>query len=217
MSLTPSTAAVPKQIDRILDIVRQYWGFDALRPLQAEAIGAALGGRDSLVVMPTGGGKSLCYQVPPLLDDSLDIVVSPLISLMKDQVDGLRTCGYPAAACTAGFRPTSGARRKAGLAAGKFRLLFLAPERLVNSWFLQLAGADEGPPVRDRRGALHQPLGTRFSPRVSAAFRSSASGFRRRACTPSRRRPRRGSATTSSRSLACASRRCSSATSTGRI
>src|SRR5438046_1666804 len=82
---------------RILAAVHRYWGFDALRPLQAEAIFAALAGRDSLVVMPTGGGKSLCYQVPPLVDDAVDIVVSPLISLMKDQVDGLRTCGYPAA------------------------------------------------------------------------------------------------------------------------
>jgi ATP-dependent DNA helicase RecQ len=88
---------------RILDAVRRYWGFDGLRPLQAEAIGAALAGRDSLVVMPTGGGKSLCYQVPPLLDDSVDIVVSPLISLMKDQVDGLRTCGYPAACLHSGL------------------------------------------------------------------------------------------------------------------
>ena len=120
-------------------MVRQYWGFDALRPLQAEAIGAALGGRDSLVVMPTGGGKSLCYQVPPLLDDSLDIVVSPLISLMKDQVDGLRTCGYPAACLHSGLSADERREAESGLAAGKFRLLFLAPERLLNSWFLQLA------------------------------------------------------------------------------
>ncbi len=78
---------------RILEPVRRYWGFDRLRPLQAEAIRAGLAQRDSVVVMPTGGGKSLCYQVPPVVADRTDIVVSPLISLMKDQVDGLRACG----------------------------------------------------------------------------------------------------------------------------
>ncbi|HEV3416528.1 MAG TPA: RecQ family ATP-dependent DNA helicase, partial [Pirellulales bacterium] len=127
----------PSQEDRVVEVVRRYWGFDTLRPLQPEAIRAALAGRDSLVVMPTGGGKSLCYQVPPLVDDSLDIVVSPLISLMKDQVDGLRTCGYPAACLHSGLSAEERREVEAGLAEQKFRLLFLAPERLVNDWFLQ--------------------------------------------------------------------------------
>jgi ATP-dependent DNA helicase RecQ len=122
----------------VLAAVGRYWGFDSLRPLQAEAIAAALGGRDSLVVMPTGGGKSLCYQVPPLLDNSLDIVVSPLISLMKDQVDGLRTIGYPATCLHSALSPNERREAESGLAEGKFRLLFLAPERLVTVWFLQL-------------------------------------------------------------------------------
>ncbi|MFM7107674.1 MAG: DEAD/DEAH box helicase, partial [Planctomycetaceae bacterium] len=68
-------------------MLARWWGFDRLRPLQAEAIHAALAGRDSLVVMPTGGGKSLCYQLPPLVAESTDVVVSPLVALMKDQVD----------------------------------------------------------------------------------------------------------------------------------
>src|SRR5918999_5412695 len=85
-------------IAEILATVRRYWGYTELRPLQAEAIRAGLHQRDSLVIMPTGGGKSLCYQVPAELARRTDIVVSPLISLMKDQVDGLRECGYPAAA-----------------------------------------------------------------------------------------------------------------------
>ncbi|MFN7144061.1 MAG: DEAD/DEAH box helicase [Myxococcota bacterium] len=80
----------------------QYWGFDTLRPFQRDAVDAALAGRDSLVVLPTGGGKSLCYQLPPLLRPpgapALTLVISPLIALMKDQVDGLRLAGYPAAA-----------------------------------------------------------------------------------------------------------------------
>jgi ATP-dependent DNA helicase RecQ len=136
----PPALPSPNDNARILDAVRRYWGFDALRPLQAEAIEAALAGRDSLVVMPTGGGKSLCYQVPPLLDDSVDIVVSPLISLMKDQVDGLRTCGYPAACLHSGLSPEERREAESGLAEGKYRLLFLAPERLVSGWFLQFVG-----------------------------------------------------------------------------
>ena len=82
--------------ETILDAVRHTWGYDELRPLQEEAIRAGLDHRDSLVVLPTGGGKSLCYQVPPLLVERTDMVISPLISLMKDQVDGLRANGYPA-------------------------------------------------------------------------------------------------------------------------
>src|SRR6476469_3302236 len=87
----------------ILAVVQRYWGFSELRPLQEEAIRAGLEHRDSLVVMPTGGGKSLCYQVPPELAQRTDIVVSPLISLMKDQVDGLQESGYPAAALYSGM------------------------------------------------------------------------------------------------------------------
>lgn len=73
-------------VDRIPAIVKQYWGYDILRPLQHEAMTAAVEGRDCLAVMPTGGGKSLCYQAPALLSDKLTVVVSPLIALMKDQV-----------------------------------------------------------------------------------------------------------------------------------
>jgi len=80
----------------ILEAVRRYWGFERLRPLQEQAILAGIERRDSLVVMPTGGGKSLCYQAPPIVANRTDVVVSPLIALMKDQVDGLRECGYPA-------------------------------------------------------------------------------------------------------------------------
>ncbi|MBY0262127.1 MAG: DEAD/DEAH box helicase, partial [Phycisphaerales bacterium] len=73
--------------------LRKYWGFDTLRPLQGEAIDAAIAGRDSLVILPTGGGKSLCYQVPPLVTGKLTVVLSPLIALMKDQVDGMKLAG----------------------------------------------------------------------------------------------------------------------------
>ena len=88
--------------------------------------------------MPTGGGKSLCYQVPPELAQRTDIVVSPLISLMKDQVDGLRECGYPAAALYSGMTPEELRRTEEQMLEGRFRLVFVAPERLLTPRFLQL-------------------------------------------------------------------------------
>lgn len=121
---------------RVLKTLRQFWGYTELRHLQAEAIACALAGRDSLTVLPTGGGKSLCYQIPPILDDSLDVVVSPLIALMKDQVDGLREAGYPAAALYSGMTVAEKRDIHHDLHAGKIRLLFVSPERLVMDDFL---------------------------------------------------------------------------------
>jgi ATP-dependent DNA helicase RecQ len=131
--------AAPREwsLTQILATVRRYWGFDALRPLQEQAIRAALEHRDSVVVLPTGGGKSLCYQVPAALTQRTDIVISPLISLMKDQVDGLRACGYPAAALYGGMPANALHDAETDLLAGKFRLLFVAPERLLTARFLQ--------------------------------------------------------------------------------
>src|SRR4029434_2845041 len=122
----------------ILATVHRYWGFSELRPLQEPAIRAGLERRDSLVVMPTGGGKSLCYQVPAELARRTDIVVSPLISLMKDQVDGLRESGYPAGALYSGMALDTLRETEAQTAAGRYRLVFVAPERLLTPRFLQL-------------------------------------------------------------------------------
>lgn len=118
--------------------VQRVWGHAELRPLQWEAIRAGIGGRDSLVVLPTGGGKSLCYQVPPLVSGRTDIVVSPLIALMKDQVDGLVANGYPAAALH-GLQDaaTQRAAEQAYLSGG-LHLLFVAPERLFSPAFQDL-------------------------------------------------------------------------------
>src|ERR1700732_4354040 len=77
-------------------IIQRHWGFPTLRPLQEQAMRAVLDRRDSLVVLPTGGGKSLCYQAPAVLRGDTTVVISPLISLMKDQVDGLRSSGIAA-------------------------------------------------------------------------------------------------------------------------
>ena len=132
------TSAIPVDDARIAEVLGRWWGFDRLRPLQSEAIRAALDGRDSLVVMPTGGGKSLCYQLPPLVGGTTDVVVSPLVALMKDQVDALEAIGYPAAALHSGLSQEERARTRDQLAAGELRLLFVAPERLVNSGLLDL-------------------------------------------------------------------------------
>jgi len=125
--------------DEILATLRHFWGYENLRPLQAEAIQAGLDRRDSLVVMPTGGGKSLCYQLPPAVAGRTDIVVSPLIALMKDQVDALRACGYPAVALHSGIDPAKIRDLERDLAAGRHHLIFVAPERLLTSRFLELA------------------------------------------------------------------------------
>src|SRR5687767_9362663 len=115
---------------RLLEAIRKYWGYDSLRPLQEEAMMATLSARDTVVVMPTGGGKSLCYQAPALLSDSVTVVVSPLISLMKDQVDGLRANGIAAAQMnsTQAFSDVKETERE--LFAKRLKLLFVSPERL---------------------------------------------------------------------------------------
>ncbi|MPZ50335.1 MAG: RecQ family ATP-dependent DNA helicase [Dehalococcoidia bacterium] len=116
--------------------LHKYWGYSELRPLQREAIDAGIARTDSLVVLPTGGGKSLCYQIPPLVTNRIDVVVSPLISLMKDQVDALKACGYPATALHSGLSEEERRRAVGELMAGKHRLVFVAPERLLTPWFM---------------------------------------------------------------------------------
>src|SRR5262249_42129078 len=90
----PPPPAAPLQ--GLLDVIAHHWGFRSLRPLQEQAMRAVLEGRDSLVVLPTGGGKSLCYQAPAVFKGGTTVVVSPLISLMKDQVDALQRYGVAA-------------------------------------------------------------------------------------------------------------------------
>ncbi|HVE39652.1 MAG TPA: ATP-dependent DNA helicase RecQ [Planctomycetota bacterium] len=122
-------------MDPLLEVVKKYWDYDALRPLQREAMTAALEGRDSLVVLPTGGGKSLCYQAPALLSDRLTVVVSPLISLMKDQVDRLLSHGVPAAFINSSLESSDRSRVQAGIARGEYKLIFVAPERFAAGGF----------------------------------------------------------------------------------
>jgi ATP-dependent DNA helicase RecQ len=115
----------------LLSVLERYWGYTSFRPLQREAMDAVLANRDSLLVLPTGGGKSLCFQAPALVKDGLAVVVSPLISLMKDQVDTLVGNGVAAACYHSALTPDEKARVTTGLRDGRFRLLYVAPERLV--------------------------------------------------------------------------------------
>jgi ATP-dependent DNA helicase RecQ len=121
----------------VYSILKQFWGYEEFLPLQAEAVQATLDERDSLVVLPTGGGKSVCYQIPALVKKRLTVVVSPLISLMKDQVDTLRSLGISAGALNS-FIPAS--LQKATLdqwQSGQLRLLYVAPERLLTPSLLE--------------------------------------------------------------------------------
>ncbi len=113
------------------DALARYWGYTAFRPLQREAMDAVLEGRDSLVVLPTGGGKSLCFQAPAVVRPGLAVVVSPLISLMKDQVDTLVGNGVPAGLYNSSLTTAEKSAVVAGLREGRYGLLYVSPERLV--------------------------------------------------------------------------------------
>jgi ATP-dependent DNA helicase RecQ len=117
--------------DPLSDVLARVWGFTSFRPLQREAMTAILDGRDSVVVLPTGGGKSVCFQAPALIRDGLAVVVSPLIALMRDQVDTLVGNGVAAACFNSAMSSDERTRVTAGLREGRFQLLYVAPERLV--------------------------------------------------------------------------------------
>ncbi|MBK8095559.1 MAG: DNA helicase RecQ [Planctomycetes bacterium] len=117
-------------------VLERHFGFASLRPLQRQAVDAALARRDALVVLPTGGGKSLCYQLPPLLSGRLTVVVSPLIALMQDQVDGLRVAGVPAAAAHSNLTARERGELHRWQQGDGLRLLYVAPERLFTDSML---------------------------------------------------------------------------------
>ncbi|MFC0215553.1 DNA helicase RecQ [Paenibacillus chartarius] len=116
-------------------LLKQYYGYSSFRPGQEQIIRSILAGRDTLGIMPTGGGKSICYQVPALLHQGLTLVVSPLISLMKDQVDALGALGIPAASINSTLTGTEVGRTLRDAENGRLRLLYVAPERLESEWF----------------------------------------------------------------------------------
>src|SRR6266705_6486928 len=121
------------------DALKKHFGYAGFRPLQEEIIQDSLAGRDVFVLMPTGAGKSLCFQLPALLRDGLTIVISPLISLMKDQVDALQTSGIAATFLNSALDRHEAVERLRELDRGKYRLLYVAPERLMLEGFLERA------------------------------------------------------------------------------
>src|SRR5580658_4095891 len=119
-------------------VLRKTFGFESFRPGQAEIVSAILEGRDVLAVMPTGSGKSLCYQLPALVRDGLTVVVSPLIALMRNQVAQLCGYGIPAAALNSANDPAENRAVLDRIARGELRLIYVAPERLVRADTLEL-------------------------------------------------------------------------------
>jgi len=123
---------------QVLAQLKSTFGYSSFRPLQQEIVRSILDGKDVFVLMPTGGGKSLCYQLPALLREGTTVVVSPLIALMKDQVDALRTLGVPATYINSSLEQSEVSRRQAALARGEVTLVYVAPERLMLPGFLRL-------------------------------------------------------------------------------
>src|SRR5882724_2029621 len=124
------------QEDLLDSLLKQYFGFTSFRPFQQEIMRDFLAGRDVVALLPTGGGKSLCFQLPALARPGLTVVVSPLIALMKDQVDALRAAGVPATFLNSSLKADESRARLRGLHDGKYRLLYVAPERLMLSGFM---------------------------------------------------------------------------------
>ncbi len=129
----------------LLPLLKEYFGFDSFRPLQEEIIRDSLAGKDVFALLPTGGGKSLCFQLPALVRSGLTVVISPLIALMKDQVDAMRESGVPATFLNSSLDAEEARERMEGLDRGDYKLLYVAPERLMLSGFLdQLSRRDVG-------------------------------------------------------------------------
>lgn len=116
-------------------VLQEYFGFEDFRTGQEELIEGVLAKRDVLGIMPTSGGKSLCYQIPAILLDGITLVISPLISLMKDQVDGLNELGIPATFINSTLPISQQNKRIRDSLEGKYKLMYIAPERLNSQMF----------------------------------------------------------------------------------
>jgi ATP-dependent DNA helicase RecQ len=123
--------------DSLPELLKQYFGYDTFRPLQREIMHSALEGRDVVAILPTGAGKSLCFQLPALARDGVTLVVSPLIALMKDQVDALTASGVAATFINSSIQGSEAQRRRSGLENGQYKLLYAAPERIMMSGFAE--------------------------------------------------------------------------------
>lgn len=124
-------------MSKALEILQQYWKHDAFRSPQEEIIASVLDGKDTLALMPTGGGKSLCFQVPAMLQEGICLVISPLIALMRDQVQNLQNKGIKAIALTGGIHQDEIIDLLDNCQFGNYKFLYLSPERLQNDWILE--------------------------------------------------------------------------------
>jgi ATP-dependent DNA helicase RecQ len=122
----------------MLEILKKYWGYTSFLPLQEETISSILAGRDTLTMLATGGGKSLCFQLPALMKEGMAVVISPLISLMKDQVDSLKDMGIAAAVLNSSLAPEEQGRVVDRVQDGQVKLLYISPERLQQERTRQL-------------------------------------------------------------------------------
>ena len=129
------TRKICKNCAKMIETLKRYWGYDGFRPMQAEIIAEALAGRDVLAILPTGGGKSICFQVPAMMQDGLCLVVSPLIALMKDQVRHLRDRGIPALAVYSGMTAREIDITLDNAIYGDYKFLYVSPERLRTTLF----------------------------------------------------------------------------------
>ena len=121
------------------ELLKKYFGYDSFREGQQDVIDAILSGQDVLAVMPTGAGKSICYQVPALLLPGITLVISPLISLMQDQVKSLNEAGIHAAFINSSLTETQIAKALTLAARGAYKIIYVAPERLESADFLEFA------------------------------------------------------------------------------
>ena len=203
------------QTPDIHDLLKTRFGYDEFRPLQAEIIRTVLDGRDALVLMPTGGGKSLCYQLPALCLDGLTLVVSPLIALMKDQVDALRANGVAAAFVNSTVPPREIRSAYSAARMGQLKILYIAPERLPAPSFNEFLRSVRVSQIAIDEAHCISEWGHDFRP-ITATCTSCASGFPKRQSWRSRPRLPRTCGTTSWSNWRFPTRAASSPASTGR-
>ncbi len=185
MTESSPTADLAESLDRARSLFREHWGHDDLRELQWDAVSATLEGRDALLVLPTGGGKSVCYQLPPLVRDRPAIVLSPLVSLMKDQVDSLRASGIPAAALHGLLSEDEKREVLRDFVHGRVPVLYLAPERLALGPLLEILSAAEPCLIAIDEAHCISQWGHDFRPdyRRLAGLRAKLPGVPLLACT----------------------------------
>ena len=136
--MTTSKRQAKKRHETPLNLLRKYWGYATFLPLQESIINAVLAGQDTLAILATGSGKSICYQVPGLCLGGLTVVISPLIALMKDQADDLNARGILAAACTGTLDYRERAKVITDIKEGRLQFLFISPEKATQAGFLEI-------------------------------------------------------------------------------